>query len=675
MKKIFLFLTLILIAPTLSVNALRYDPAKEEARIKEALTSTDNPTDSLKLLYDLFDVEQRNVEKVAVGNEIFLLANKLGNQHYALDILRLMSACYSDDKHLAMLEQRAAAMPHSQEQQETVLFLKMKRLSYSTRSMGYEVQQKKLSDLVNRINNIPSGKEDSYTHLLNLYTVAAYMRHDPESGMLKEYMDSLYNLVNRNDYKLYALKNIIYSEAANIYSDAGYSRQAVEADKKLLGIIENLEQHYRSHGRTFRNFDISRYVVYRRMIRNYRALTPAEVQHYHAMALELAANNEVVAEDIFHNNRLNSFYYMSQGRYADAIPMMKKQLETEKALPVRMQLLEMLQTAARNVGDSATLVAALTDYNALLSQVNDLNASNKFKELQVAYDVSNLKAKNTKLLLEKANAENASVRKAMSYLSVLWIIIVILLVFMLFYWSRHKRDMTRMREFSDIIKGQRDKLKSTRYLDNDQRYDPEKREAMKLAAEDYRRKTNTIRKNDRMETLFHSILTDMIYISALSRDDRMKHIHGASLQTVLRETYTMVQPQLKPNVTFEILYPEQSITVVTDVTCLKYTLSRIVEFAQNVTADGVVHLRTSLDSHSNELQFIFTHTGIRIPTGSEEVLFDNFISMKDMNDVPDSALLLCRLNAFLLTCRISYNPHVDGPAQLIISIPLSVSNL
>ena len=634
-------------------TARKYNPDAVLPQLQQQLAQAMTPLDSVKILYDIYDISPRK-DQLAVGRRLYDVAGRAGDVNAQLDIMRLNSNLYNSDKEFDRLRRLTQSMPRSREQRETDLFLQMRKLSFATRRPDAETTQS-IATIINKLNASKADKTDDIDRLLNLYTVAAYMRNVPDSKLLEQYVDSMVSMVNSKQYTLYALRNIIYSEAANIYSDAGQTKKAVEANRNMLAMIDGLERKYRNAGRKYRDYDISRYIVYRRMLRNYKALTPAEVDKYYNEIQKLAQSNSDVAADLQRNRTPMAFYHMAKGHYADAIPLLQEAIEGSKAFPVTRQLHCMLQTAARETGDSVTLMKSLATMDKLNQDLEESHLADRYMELQVAYEVNSMEADEYKQRVRNAEAETARLRSNFSYNLLIWGLFAILLVVLLFYWTRYRSNIARLRRMADAMALQRDMLKNNKYNDND-------------SHTAYIRESH-VTTSDTRELLF-SIMTSLLYTAAIGNNERDSHIEKQPVNTILKDTAERSERHLLPGTDLKIMYPDTDFNVTTDVNALTYLLDRIIMFAQSSSNGGQVTLKANRTDKSNRVQFIFTHSGERIKRGNEETLFEYIINMDEMAERDDSSMIICRLIALLLQCNITYNPHVDGPAKLIVSIPI-----
>lgn len=638
-----------------TVYARKYNPAVVLPQLNQQLSKAKTPKDSVKILYDIYDLSSRK-DKITVGRMLYDVAGRAKDENAQLDILRLNSNLYSTDDQFERLQKQVKTFPKSEEQRETELFLKMRSLSYSTRRLD-STAHKDIVAIINKLKLTPPGKMNNIDRLLSLYTVAAYMRNVPDSKLLEEYVDSMVHMVNSSNYRLYALRNIVYSEAANIYSDAGETKKAVEANRKLLDIINGLENKYSEAGRKYRDYDISRYIVYRRMLRNYKALTPAEVDGYYDKILKLAQTNEEVAADLKKNNSVQACYFMAKGHYAEALPLLKEITESVRSFPVMKQFHVMLQKAAQETGDSVTLMNSLAAMNALNDEVGKANLSDRYRELQVAYEVNAMQTENYKERVATAEAETKRLRTNFSYNLLIWLLFAALLIVLLFYWSRYRSNIAQIRNIAESLSRQRDQLKADKYNEYD------------IAP--YKEKDSRVNTND-TKLLLKSIITSMLYTAAIGRDERDKNIKEESVSSILRQTGSDIETMSRTNSELDITYPDPDFKMVTDVECVIYLLQRIVLFAQSRRKNDVVTLSAAHFRDSKMMQFVFTHDGERIKMGNEETLFEYIVDIDELHHRNDTSMLLCRLVALLLRCTVVYNPHGDGPAKLIVNVPMRI---
>ena len=629
------------------------------------LANQKTPADSVRVLYNIFDLVPR-AQQGDVARQLYDSAQRAGMPEVQLDVLRLLTSLYSSADHvLDIIEKEAGKLPDSREKEETLVFIRMRRL---TKSSKYASEKERHDDISRVLASYETEKNKTpQQEFLQLYTLVEYLRNDVDSKNLIKYLDKLMKFLGNNPFKLYAIHNIVYTEVANIYSDAGEAERAVEADRKLLKICDMLQESYKKKGRIYHDMSTSKYVALRRMIRNYKALTPEQIANANAEVEKLASINPDIRDDIDRLPRYRAHYYMATGRYAEAIPMIKAHIADEKALPNRRQLYDMLAEAARNTGDSATLVTALSEYNKILAELNAISSSQKYRELQIRYDVDSLTKDKLALELKARESEVHSTRKMMAVVSSGWALFFILLIVLLFYWSRYRANAAHLRMAMESFAAERDRLRDFRYYDYAS-------PSENIAAED-KRIPAFHKKNYRSgaSQMMESIITDLLYIASIGRTEHEKAISDFSVDEMMRRAVTKASPMVEDAVKLNVIYPEEDFKIQTDFECASYVLGRLLENAARFTVRGEITLTCRRDSQYDYVKFTITDTGLRIAPGEEESVFHDFINLTDLTDNDHAGSFICRMIHFLLSGTIKCDHNYKYGSKVILTIPLRVS--
>ncbi|MDE6006471.1 MAG: hypothetical protein K2G67_02830 [Muribaculaceae bacterium] len=629
------------------------------SELRQTLPQLKSRKDSIKTLYNIFDLSTRK-DQITVGKEIYHVAEREHDFNTQLDILRLMSSCYGDSASFQKIIDRARTLPASKERDETILFLKMKRLSHDTHYLNDEKLQKQIVQIIAEgdPNNAVKTKKDkneiidySKTHkqLFKLYTLVEYLRNDAPGDLLKEYLDQLMDMANHSDIELYAIRNIIYSEIANIYSDVGDHEKAVEADRMLLKVVEGLEEEYAEKGRNHRNYDITRYTIYRRMLRNYPALSQNEIDNLHQKCLALAEKSTEVKSDLEKSPRYYAFYYMAKGDYNAAIPYLKDLLQKDKlASQVRKQVLENLVLAAEKTGDTKTRLEALSQYNLILEELNKAQSSAKYKELQIKYDVRDLKSRNSELELQARNDEINSERRIMTFVLVAFILLGLVLVALLFYWGKYKRNAAKMGTIVDRINSERRRIRNSIYNDSADRLDPlAEAEIDTDQSWQSRMKKEGIRIDAVSTFMTESIVNDLLYIASFGRDNRKKFIQDSSVDSIMRRILHNARELTDEKSRFSFEYPDDDYTIFTDSECLSVLLGHVLAIASEYSPTRSVNL-SSRKTGEHTVDFVITIEGLKGATPNDPNILENFIRANNIFARQGSGLFICRMITLLL---------------------------
>lgn len=368
--------------------------------LQRELPKAKTASDSLPILYDLYDLSNRPRQK-AMAWEIYHVAERAGDNEAIMDMLRQLSDFnLRSDSVLKFLISRNARLPESETQKGTALFLAVKRAAHDVAFSSEADRQKKLTQMLARRDG---KKDDIFSDIEELYTLAIYLGSSSKGGMYKEYVKKLSEEINQLPPKALAIRNLFWTTSAIFYSKNLDYEQSLNADRELLKNLAELENRYTDKGRRFRNYDMVRYTSYRRMMGNYKALTLSEVDSLNNLALSLTRQNHDVLMEHESNPRGRVYWLMAHKEYAQAIPLIKKFLSSEiddNNNNFRLQMLKMLKEAAIATGDDATLLMALKEYNEQLEEYLRLNAEGTYRELQIRYDVNELKARNHQMEIQ-----------------------------------------------------------------------------------------------------------------------------------------------------------------------------------------------------------------------------------------------------------------------------------
>lgn len=655
MKRTILFL-LIAVAAVFSGAATPQRRA-EIAKLRLRLADTSSQEDSIKLLYDILDLSPR-ADHLRVGRELDGVARRAKKPAVRYDVARLMVNVCKDDSDLAALEKHVGTLPPGKEQKETELFVKIRRIALKAKKASEEERRKVVTEAMADEN---SDKLDQYQKIVRLYTICEYLGTYLRGDMLVEYLDDLSKLMEESDIESYALYNTFYTESANIYSATDNPRKALAADRELLRIIDRLEKKYEAEGRKYRNYDVSRYVVYRRMLSNYKALPLTEVNDYYSRILEICGRDEDVMADFRSKPRTAAYHAIKHKRYAEAVPYIKRQLECENTESIRRKMLEMLIEASISLGDKDMLAGAKAEYDSIMQENEKLATTSRYNELKIRYDVGELKAANSRLELANKNEQISSSRRMMTMVMVGWVLFGIILVVALVYWSRYRKMCADLETFTGSLTEERDRLKKLRYQD----YAVEQPSGTWLSG---------AAKNPRGTNLpdtVNFILNDILYIASLGQDDNSKFRHHHSVERIMRGCAEAVESHVQGGVSFRVSYPQEDFRINVDKECLVYLINHILKVAREMTpAGGEFSFSCTEEKALKRARFVFTHTGDSLPKGKEEMIYDKFVDYRELAEHGDAAISICRMIYFLLSCTLRADSNYTEGGKLVLLVPI-----
>ena len=368
------------------------------------LSLVKTPQDSIPILYHLFDISTSKGNRTETIALLFSTAARANDVSTELDVLRTCcNMSTNNDSLMNLCLQNTQALPQSNERDEAITFIEINKV---------------------------------------------YLSHSTTGELYTEYLEKLHILINKlpaDGRKV--LPNLYYTQLAIIYTQNHQYQKAIETDKELIKIIHHLEHEYKSKGRIFRNYDIAYYNCYRRILRNYPGLSPEEIEYYYQQIIDITLRNKNVAKDFEESQRPLIYYLIAKKEYAQVLPIIKKVYSNHNNRKQKMELLQFTIEAAKAVNDKATLLQSTTEYNAYLEEYNKLKATEKYKELQILYDVNELKAENAQLELEKKQAEIDSGRLIIhiTFIAITVLLCLLAIALWLYY---HTRQLARSLQHS-----------------------------------------------------------------------------------------------------------------------------------------------------------------------------------------------------------------------------------
>lgn len=417
--------------------------------LKGKLKNVSTPADSVKVLYDIFDASPQS-EKYGIAKQLLATGSRTDRmEEIYVDLLPQMAVIENrSEKELKKLLVEAEKINDTDHRKAIKLFINVRRAINEAFYVPVEDRRKILLKYA-KADMVATG--DLYQDILDLYRVVVFIGESSQSNLYLEYLTRLDNLISKLPKDCYYIRNMFYTTSAVCHTNNGNYQKAVEADRKLLEVISNLEERYKSQGRTYRNYDRFYYISYRRMLRNYKVLPLDEVKELYAKCAKIAEENEEVYKDFHNVGRTTAYRLMAENRYEEAVPKLMNALDKTDDFSLRISLVDMLVEAADSINDDNTLLYALKESNSLLKEKMKVNSDEAYRELQIRYDVNNLKSANSQLEIDKRDSDIATHQKLIS------VILAALLVMVIFLMLLYRKHFTLRQKVKDL-KSENEKL-------------------------------------------------------------------------------------------------------------------------------------------------------------------------------------------------------------------------
>ena len=415
---------IVLAAGLISSNLMQAatDVTQDEAnqRVKD-LKTANSAADSIEILLDVYQLSDK-VNSGKVGKQILEITKRTGNHVVLGDVINELAATTDDTKVLARLIEMSENIPESEGKKtvETVLHMEQSKAD-AANSTGKDLQEKTLDYA--RIGMSLTG--DPYEEIRNIYRALVFLGTSSMGPMYYEYIRRLEDLVSVLPENDYAIKNLYYTTAALYYTRKRDYKKAIENDRKLISQLDKMAEAHEKNGLSSRNLDVFYYVSYRRMLRNFRGLTPEEIEDVFNKCVKLAEQNDEVAEAFGNGGLTKSYYYYATKQYDKAIPELKKALEAKDISDFRKQeLLGLLAGSYRNTGNDKQELETLRKYTTMMLADRRQRLQDTYKEIELRNTVTKLLAEEFQEA-EKQKEENRVMRK--TSLTLVYVLAVILI--------------------------------------------------------------------------------------------------------------------------------------------------------------------------------------------------------------------------------------------------------
>ncbi len=391
MKRTHFFITIVLFFASIlemsAVSGVAKDMLIE--KYQKHLTTLTTARDSLRALYYLFDLSDIKGQK-EIAWLIYETAVRANDINAQIDMLRNLGVLFHcNDTIIDSLQRLTSHIPNIDARNATKTFIFNQQVS--TKSANPNDTTFSVMLLESIVNSHDLRGNNIYDRIALLYQIIQYIGVESEGPLLTETLDKYAELIDQLPESDYPLKNQFYTTSAIFHSRVnGDQRKAVLYDKKLLEIMDMLEEMYHKQKRKYRNYDTNKFISYRRMLSNFKVLTPEELEAYYDSVMMLVGNADV--RNTFENNHQSeAYYHYAKGEYAEAIPYIKKSLNGTANLSIyqRIKFYDMLKDAAKKVGDTATYIDAMENYIALEDIVDSMRIVTNRREIMLRNSIAN----------------------------------------------------------------------------------------------------------------------------------------------------------------------------------------------------------------------------------------------------------------------------------------------
>ncbi len=664
--------------------------------LKADLKNAETPGDSIKILYNLFDLSV-TAEASDYAIQLVRTARNAGKNDIALDALRnygnlnlrndslLLDAC-----HIAEI------FPPSHERDMTMAFLKILYNSSIASDSGSEERSERLRQLMHEY--VESSSEDPYDRIILLQAMCINLSRITQGESLIRYMlelDSLVSLLPDDDIPL---RNSHFVRSSMLYTENDMYAEAIQTSRQILDEMDKLDRRNARIGRQYKSYDANRYIAYTHILENYPALDSAEVEKYYSLAKQMAATDSRAGVTDAKAPLPDIYYNIYHKNYRKAFDLIKDCKDNPYLKRRRLRMYRLFIEVATALGENNDLLEAYPVYTALMNESLDRKQRERLQELQEIYEMNNLRAESLRQQAEEQkNRRRQWQTRALVLIAVLSVLLVYTLVLRRLNRRRAKLAMklqdanSRLRTESQSLRETRDELevardiaRSTDSLKTDfiNNMSHEVKAPLQLILEyaqmiientDSKSRPYMAEFADGLQRnceLVSAIVNDVLQLAELHNTRLPVTVSVYESQALCEMSINAIRARVKKNVSISVADDSQNFLMRTDRQRVIQILTNLLSNAAKFTEKGSITIGSYKSEDGRNAVFAVTDTGRGVPPASAEVIFERFTKLD--NNVPGAGLglTISRIVARLLKGELVLDTSYTGGARFVLTLPL-----
>lgn len=667
-------------------------------RLRSLLPNATTAADSLPIILDIYDVIE-SVSDDSIGEELYGVVMRSGDIDAIHEITRYL-ARYSmrNDSVLTILQENTMRLPDSPERDVTVTYIKMMKNINHVRFAPDDGTKEKMFGQFLRLA-ILSPPNDIYDHIVLLHSLCMYLSESSESELLEKYIDQLGELISSLPEEATQLKNMYYVQRANIYTNTEHPEKALEANRIILSLTDSLENVYAERGRKYRNFDDTRYSVYTSMLQNFQLLSQSEVEEIYRKIQEIIARNPTAAHSAKESMHPQIYYALANGKKKEALELLKRAIRLPYNNTKRRAFLHFMIDCAKSTGDRETLLWASTQYNELLEDYLKQRLQERYKELQITYDVYHMRERYNTLESDKELSEASASRKELG-VAIIFLVALLSLIGVLLTLLYRLRKVTRTleRKNSELLV-ERNNLEQSKLELTEARDEAEKANAFKTTfisnfsrevtvplqiINEYTRlivdfvdsehiehieRFATLVKNN--SELLNTMINDMLNLTDLRNGIISLHPEVISSDILCKTAIESVQHRAGESI--KLVFsdsPDSRASMFVDHDRVLQIIINLLLTSFKLIGKGTVELSTIVHPEDGMIDFIVTSEGDNINREMAEGMFD--VAGTDVQNKKGGGIgiSISRTIAQLMGGKLYLAPSYAYGVKLVLSLPI-----
>lgn len=666
--------------------------------VNQKLACATTLTDSLRLYYDLFDLTTI-YDTQELADTILSLALRAGDEYATYDILRRLVRINRENETLSLkYENIIKEMKPSEQQLNTFLYARINNTIHAVRNSDKNKNKERIDSLIARARKEKGASV--YTRLEVLFAMCAFLEDQSHMKLLSRYTAETDSILGQFVNHIPELDHFFLSQSADNYAAVGDHAKSIESDLRMLAVLDSLEVRYRNSGRHHRNTDIYRFRSYARIMSNYDALSRDSLEYYYGLIRDFAEKypGELNADDYYKLKRSDIYYLMDKKRYREALPLIKEQLDEAPDLQfhIRISMVNKLIEAATAIGDRTSRDNGLDLYHSIMERNRSDRGHMHYVDLQTIYETNSFNIREAAFNVEQQHmrrvVEQQKGRMTRIIIAGVLVIVVILLgviIVMIYLHRRMKRLNQRRAKDNVALMEERDTLKRTqaelvRASEQARSADRQREQFVNNVSNEFKTPVNAIveysqlivdcidddkyRYLDRFASvvklnaeLLSMLINDVLDVASYDKGTLKIEKLPVSLRDVCTVAVDTVKTRVNPGVKLiNEIDTMPDILIDTDAKRVAQVLMNLLGNAAKFTDEGTITLSGKLGDDGATYTFSVTDTGIGIPQGREEEIFQRFKKLNKYSQGVGLGLPVSRMLARLLGGDVTIDRDYKG---------------
>ena len=360
-----------------------------------------------------------------------------------------------------------------------------------------------------------------------------------------------------------------------------------------------------------------------------------------------------------------------------------------------------MMDASKEVGDQQALLKASTEYSKLMEEFIDEKFKERYNELQIIYDVYNMKNDYARLQVEKQESENVLQRNIIIITCISCVILLALLVILIRLNRKTKHLAKTLAESNAALTIESENLRKSR---------AESMRIRDIAIKANSFKTDFIKNMSREVQIPLQAITeytglivdcsDLSHKNYLEKFSHLVELNSELLNTMVNDMLSLADfdsssSSIKINKKIANLYDicnmvvgtvnrrigdgveivfdaesQANINIFTDTQRVQQILINLLTNAVKFTQQGYIKLLVKTADDNSKIQFIVEDTGIGIPPEKKDLIFERFYKISKDSQGAGLGLTISRMFAKLLNGSLELDTTYTSGARFILTIPI-----